>query len=615
VFPDEAVADLTAFDFDNDIIYVRGRNWEYYGSQFYTPEDFQKGAATPPDISNEDVFPDDYATHRVILRLPKGKTYGICGYSLLTSQRLFINGSIALEVGSPGETKETTTPRVQQYFYAFTPQTDTTELIYHVSNTHTSDGAGRYSFYVGGLETIYNYIYRSVLANSITAGCLVAAFLFYLGMFIFARGKWSFIYFSFICLLVAIRGLLMEEKILMAAFHEITWFAGMAMEYLCMVALLALFTLYINALYPKLLHRVFIGIVLTACTAYTAVILTTEPVFYTQFRLHFTVFLTLSAVIEIVLLTIRNIKAKPKRLSDMLLLTGFLSLVVAAAYDAALLVFSISSSGFLLQSATFVCVLIHMVALALDFSRSEIDLLNARMAERELAVKNAMLEQSAKMREDMVHTLSHEVRTPLAVMSVYAQLAVRKISEGQADSQTLEGLTAISDEAQRLAELASGALSPKEQGDSLMNLTEIATQLVRLFEPMFAKECRNISMSLTKPLFAFGNVSEITQVIWNLIDNALKHAKGGDIEIDGNATAEDVYVIVGDNGDGISPAILPKVFERGISESGGSGLGLAIAKEIVEKHGGTLLIESEHGLGTTATLVLPAYSTRSIAHE
>jgi signal transduction histidine kinase len=77
--------------------------------------------------------------------------------------------------------------------------------------------------------------------------------------------------------------------------------------------------------------------------------------------------------------------------------------------------------------------------------------------------------------------------------------------------------------------------------------------------------------------------------------------------VDGNANDESAYIIVSDYGEGIPPEILPDILKRGVSGNGGSGIGLAIANEIAQNHGGRIIVESEYGMGTKVTLVLPVY--------
>jgi signal transduction histidine kinase len=225
-------------------------------------------------------------------------------------------------------------------------------------------------------------------------------------------------------------------------------------------------------------------------------------------------------------------------------------------------------------------------------------------------------EASARAKSEYLNTLSHEVRTPLTVISTYTQLAVRQFRQGKMDEQIIEGLDAVYEEAMRIAELAANTLSPRENEEKIADLAEIARQLIRLHTPMAQAAGRTINVNLANPLLTVCNVGEITQVIWNLLDNAIKHGERGDINVDGNVSDEYAYIIITDYGAGIPPDMLPRVFERGVSGKDGSGLGLAISNEIIQKHGGKLMIESEHGLGTTATVLLPTYHRKERApHE
>jgi signal transduction histidine kinase len=270
----------------------------------------------------------------------------------------------------------------------------------------------------------------------------------------------------------------------------------------------------------------------------------------------------------------------------------------------------------------FLFAVIHAVLLSSRFARAieEVEQANVRLEDRvaertmELSEANANLAASEQNIRDMARAVSHEVRTPLTVMSTYAQLAIEQLNRGHVDEQTLLGLVAISEEAQRLAELSSNALSPKGEKETVVNLAEIAGQLARLLQPVAEKNQQELVVTLEKALLTYGNAGEITQVLWNLIDNALKYSGEGSIEIEGNLNDEHAYIIVADYGCGINPDLMPRVLERGVTDGKGQGLGLAISHEIVERHGGNLLIESEPGLGTKATMLLPVYR-RKVGEE
>jgi signal transduction histidine kinase len=307
---------------------------------------------------------------------------------------------------------------------------------------------------------------------------------------------------------------------------------------------------------------------------------------------------------------IRSPLLKTDRLS-ILYLCGFILYI----FSGIITVTSINSGPILAVAFNFVFAVIHAILLSNRFARAIRDVeeanlaLEDRVAERTLMLSeaNESLAASEKNVREMVRNVSHELRTPLTVMSTYAQLAVEQLRKGQMDEQTLEGLAAISAEAQRLAELASNTLAPSGETERLVDIAEIASQLARLLELTATKNQQELNVSLEQSLLTFGNAGEITQVLWNLIDNALKYAGSSSIEIEGNQNDEYVYVIVADYGGGIDPELMPKIFERGVTGGRGQGLGLAISNEIVSRHGGRLILESEVGLGTQVTMLLPAY--------
>ena len=107
----------------------------------------------------------------------------------------------------------------------------------------------------------------------------------------------------------------------------------------------------------------------------------------------------------------------------------------------------------------------------------------------------------------------------------------------------------------------------------------------------------------------YGDASRLRQVFINVIDNAIKYTNsGGKVSIEAFAEKGNVIVLISDTGVGISPEDLPKVktkFYKANQTRRGSGIGLAVADEIVAMHGGSLMINSELGKGTTVRISLP----------
>jgi len=108
-------------------------------------------------------------------------------------------------------------------------------------------------------------------------------------------------------------------------------------------------------------------------------------------------------------------------------------------------------------------------------------------------------------------------------------------------------------------------------------------------------------------LKVFGNADLLIQVVTNLLQNAGLHTKNGTITFTAERHGVEIRITVRDTGAGISPELLSRVFERGVSGSGGTGFGLYLCKTVVESHGGRIWLESEQGKGATAAFTLPFY--------
>jgi two-component system, OmpR family, sensor kinase len=223
------------------------------------------------------------------------------------------------------------------------------------------------------------------------------------------------------------------------------------------------------------------------------------------------------------------------------------------------------------------------------------------------------LERTFKRQRDFVSDASHELRTPLTVLRAQVELLDRETDE-RARHEATTTLIARIDELDRLV------------GDMLTLATAEAGQLVEpraidlhdFFEdlrrdmPLFGE--RDFRLRAVEGTL-YADPDRVTQVLRNLIRNAVTHTKPGDrVSVDAVARGDMLEIEVADSGPGIPPDQLEHVFERfhrldrGRSrESGGSGLGLAIARAIAEAHGGRLYVESAPGSGARFHFELPGY--------
>jgi two-component system sensor histidine kinase KdpD len=225
------------------------------------------------------------------------------------------------------------------------------------------------------------------------------------------------------------------------------------------------------------------------------------------------------------------------------------------------------------------------------------------------------LRDQERRREALLGTLSHELRTPLTSIAMALEL-LRK--DGIDDEQrrvveTLrEDVVQLQDLAQRLLDLSRSRAMTIALERRDVDLAAVATRLLRTFGHQ--AEEKQVTLAADVPPQGCrvpGDETRITWAVSNLLANALRYTPhGGRIELRLEPREDDVRVSVVDTGPGIPPDQRDRIFERFAQggdggEAGAAGLGLAIVRDIVQAHGGRIMLESDVGHGSRFTLELP----------
>ena len=226
------------------------------------------------------------------------------------------------------------------------------------------------------------------------------------------------------------------------------------------------------------------------------------------------------------------------------------------------------------------------------------------------------LEELDKLKTEFLGNAAHELKTPLTVISGYAQKSRKRVS-GIPQMKTVENyMSLIGSEADRLALMISQILDVTriEEGRMAMNIRpasvmEIVQDTVATYYPVFSKNNNTLDMSGVPDLpTVLCDPQRIMQVLVNLISNAARFTRDARITLSAGERADFVNITVADTGEGIAPELLLMVFDRFKSLGGaetGTGLGLYICKHIVEAHGGEISVVSEVDKGTAVTFSLP----------
>jgi signal transduction histidine kinase len=248
--------------------------------------------------------------------------------------------------------------------------------------------------------------------------------------------------------------------------------------------------------------------------------------------------------------------------------------------------------------------------------------------QRDLAELNEILEGASRVKSEFLSLLSHEMRTPLAAVSVNVQ-AVREIISrlggtaaaggwGQAAPAAFGGLAepaagelleGAQEEIMRLARMVGGMLTLSSlsgaPGKGEVDLSELMRCGAEAMRLSLARRGNSLAVEAEPGLSVLGVADFLAQVETNLLQNANAHTRDGAITVRAARSGGEAVVTVTDTGTGIDPELLPRVFERGVSD-GGTGFGLYLCRTVVESLGGRIWIESEPGRGTAASFALPA---------
>jgi two-component system, OmpR family, sensor histidine kinase BaeS len=222
------------------------------------------------------------------------------------------------------------------------------------------------------------------------------------------------------------------------------------------------------------------------------------------------------------------------------------------------------------------------------------------------------LDHEDTIRRDLVASVAHELRTPVAVL----QAGHEALLDGVADP-TPEQLGSLRDEVLRLARMIDDLQTMAAADAAVLQLTRERRDLADIAgaaADSLARRFEAAEVTLDRQLAAAPVLADerwMHQVVTNLLGNALKFTPaGGTVTIRTGQHGADAVLEVADTGVGIPADELPRIFDRfwrgqAAAQTSGSGIGLAIAAELARAHGGTLIADSQPGQGARFTLTLP----------
>jgi GAF domain-containing protein len=251
-------------------------------------------------------------------------------------------------------------------------------------------------------------------------------------------------------------------------------------------------------------------------------------------------------------------------------------------------------------------------------SQSALAIYNARLF-REIEEKGRQLELASKYKSQFLASMSHELRTPMNAVLGYTRMLLMNVY-GELPEKVKDVHQRIDKSGRHLLGLINDVLDFSKIEAGQLNLTvnpysikDVIQAVITSTQSLAAEKKLFLKVIIAPDLPAIvGDERRVTQVLLNLIGNAIKFTDWGEIRVETTRANGELIVSVADTGPGIPPADLEHIFEEFrqaegslAQRKGGTGLGLAIAKKIVEMHSGRIWVESEVGKGSKFSFALP----------
>lgn len=625
----EGVMDLREWDFTRDGSVKLVGGWEFYRNQLLTPESFLEDrppGLPAPQLTSMAQVPGKwnryiadkgatavkgFGTFRLLIRLDgkQDATYGVHTTSILMSNRVFLGGHEVGSSGVPAKTKEETIASNIPYVGFTTVSGDTVEILVQAANFNFPWGGITYPIVFGDQHSVMNDRDFSLFMDLTTIGGFILSTLLLLMLYRARTQDPTLLFLALFCLSALLYVLTNGEKLLGSILPGLPYDWFLKLQNIASVVAYYFLLQYITSTMPGSFHKIALFVARSFAVLALLIYLVLPPALFSVTMGIPIVLFSLFVVSYVGYTLLRNLKLHSE--SKLFVLVS-MEVIIMDTVNQLLILAGILQVQILIPYEMLLLVIAQGLLLANRYTDSyrEVEMLSQRLITLD------------GMKDEFMANTSHELRTPLHGMINIADSLLGRTS-GLLDAEQKNDLALIVSTGRRLSLLVNDILdfAKLKNGNLLLHrkpvdLRAVALSVLEVLGPMTGKKDVRFIQSWPDRLpWLDTDEDRLRQILFNLLGNAVKFTRQGEIGMKASVGKDDMTITVWDTGIGIAEArfedifrsfdqVHPLVHEASEYEAG-TGLGLSVTKKLVELCGGRIWVESELGKGAAFHFTMP----------